>query len=198
MDEDVAKRAFEPFFTTKDVGRGTGLGLSQVYGFVTQSGGHIGIESDPGQGTKFTIYLPRCEPTQLAPPALIDDTDGPTGNETILVVEDNDGVRDLAVMTIADFGYHVLSAPNGPAGLDVLRRGDGVDLLFSDVVMPGGLNGFELARMARYMRHDLKVLVTSGYVNIREDDSSPKIPILPKPYSRVELARHLRRVLDTT
>ena len=196
MEPDVAKRAFEPFFTTKEVGHGTGLGLSQVYGFVTQSGGHVAVDTRPGEGARFTIHLPRCEPAAptLWPEA--GDADVPTGDETILVVEDDSGVRDLAVMMIGDFGYRVLAAPDGPTALKLLRHGEPVDLLFSDVVMPGGINGFELVRKARELRGDLKALITSGYVNVRIDEDGPKLPVLAKPYSRSELAHRLRRVLD--
>ncbi len=196
MDPEIAKRAFEPFFTTKEVGHGTGLGLSQVYGFVTQSGGHIEVETRPGEGATFIIHLPRCEPAQAILWAEGGETDVPSGHETILVVEDDAGVRDLAVMMIGDFGYRVLAASDGPSALNLLRDGERIDLLFSDVVMPGGMNGFELIRKAREMRGDLKALITSGYVNVRIDEDGPKLPVLAKPYSRTELAHRLRRVLD--
>ena len=197
MEPEIAKRAFEPFFTTKEVGHGTGLGLSQVYGFVTQSGGHVSVETRPGEGARFIIHLLRCEPAPTLPWAEGGDADVPAGGETILVVEDDAGVRELAVMMIGDFGYRVLAAPDGPSALQLLHNGEPIDLLFSDVVMPGGINGFELVRKAREMRGDLKALVTSGYVNVRVDEDAPKLPILAKPYSRSELAHRLRRVLDT-
>ena len=150
MDPDVAARAFEPFFTTKDVGRGTGLGLSQVYGFVRQSDGHITLETKPGAGTTFRLYLPRCD--QVKPAS--DDRDMavnvlPTGNETILVVEDNPEVLELAVTAISDLGYRVLTAADGPTAMKIIRRKGRIDLLFSDVVMPGGMNGFDLIGKAR-------------------------------------------------
>ena len=196
MDPEIAKRAFEPFFTTKAVGHGTGLGLSQVYGFVTQTGGHVAVETRPGEGASFIIHLPRCEPASTLLWMAAGDADVPTGDETILVVEDDNGVRDLAVMMIGDFGYHVLAASDGPSALNLLRDGERVDLLFSDVVMPGGINGFELVRKARELRGDLKALITSGYINVRIDEDAPKLPVLAKPYSRSELAHRLRRVLD--
>jgi signal transduction histidine kinase len=196
MEPEIAKRAFEPFFTTKEVGHGTGLGLSQVYGFVTQSGGHVTVETRPGEGASFIIHLPRCDPASTMLWAAGGEADVPTGDETILVVEDDTGVRDLAVMMIGDFGYRVLAAPDGPSALDLLRYGEPVDLLFSDVVMPGGINGFELVRKARELRGDLKALITSGYVNVRVDEDAPKLPVLAKPYSRSELAHRLRRALD--
>jgi CheY-like chemotaxis protein len=197
MDQEIASRAFEPFFTTKDIGQGTGLGLSQVYGFVTQSGGHVAIDSRPGEGASFIIHLPRCEPlpTVLAAGDAVNDV--PTGDETILVVEDDPGVRDLTAMMIGDFGYRVLAACDGPSALDLLRRGEPVDLLFSDVVMPGGINGFELVRRARELRGSLKALITSGYVNVRVEEGAAPLPVLAKPYSRSQLAHRLRTALDT-
>jgi signal transduction histidine kinase len=198
MDPDVAARAFEPFFTTKEVGKGTGLGLSQVYGFIKQSGGHITLHSRPGVGTTFRLYLPRCtemeavrEPQGQAAQA------PPTGHETVLVVEDNADVLDLAVTTIRDLGYRVLTAPNGPLALDIVKGGEPIDLLFSDVVMPGGMTGFELVSKARTVRRDLKALVTSGYANVqRPGTDRPDVPLLLKPYRRGDLARSIRMALD--
>ena len=151
MDPDVAAHAFEPFFTTKDIGKGTGLGLSQVYGFIKQSGGHIAINTKPGAGTTFRLDLPRCDQVKQD----IDAGDAiagqpPTGSETVLVVEDNPEVLELAVSTIGDLGYRVLSATNGPSAMDIVRNGQRrIDLLFSDIVMPGGMNGFDLINQAR-------------------------------------------------
>jgi signal transduction histidine kinase len=197
MPPDVAKRAFEPFFTTKEIGKGTGLGLSQVYGFVTQSGGHVEIDSAVGCGTTVRIHLPRTrEAPAVAAPAGADETLAPTGHETILVVEDNAEVHELVAMTLSDLGYRVLSANNGPAALDIVRSSEPVDLLFSDVMMPGGMNGFELVRAARAVRPGLKALVTSGYANAQGDTEAPQVPVLVKPYGRTALARHLRAHLD--
>jgi CheY-like chemotaxis protein len=198
MDPDVAAHAFEPFFTTKEVGKGTGLGLSQVYGFVKQSGGHITLETQPGCGTTFRLYLPRCSGVQpIADPAAHPGEPEPKGTETVLVVEDNFEVLELAVATISDLGYRVLSAPNGSAALDILGREDQVDLLFSDVVLPGSINGFDLVRQARDLRHGLKALVTSGYANVqRPGTDRPDVPLLPKPYRRAELAQRIRFALD--
>jgi signal transduction histidine kinase len=200
MDPDVAKRAFEPFFTTKEVGKGTGLGLSQVYGFVKQSEGHVAIDTEQGRGTSFLLYLPRCEP-----PAAVSDTPSvsaettPTGTETVLVVEDNPDVRALATATISGLGYRVLAASNGPAALDILRQEDSIDLLFSDVVLPDGMNGFELVHKARTMRNGLRALMTSGYANIHRPGSDrPDVPLLLKPYRRDELAERIRLALDRT
>jgi signal transduction histidine kinase len=198
MDPDVAARAFEPFFTTKEVGKGTGLGLSQVYGFVKQSGGHIEIESTPGVGTTFRLYLPRCEDIRNTKDAGIQAVgNAPTGNETVLVVEDNAEVLELAVATISELGYKVLTAPDGPSALDIMRGNKAIDLLFSDVVMPGGMNGFELVNEARNIRSDLKVLMTSGYANVHRPGSNrPDVPLLLKPYKYGDLARSIRMTLD--
>ena len=198
MDPDVLEHAFEPFFTTKDVGKGTGLGLSQVYGFIKQSGGHVTIDTNPGHGTTFSLYVPRCD---QAKPALdvreAAAQPAPTGNETVLVVEDSPEVLELALATISDLGYRVLSAADGPSALDIIRDGERIDLLFSDVVMPGGMSGFDLISKAREIRFGLKALVASGYANVhRPGADRPDVPMLLKPYRRDDLARCIRRVLD--
>jgi len=198
MLQEVAARAFEPFFTTKAVGKGTGLGLSQVYGFVKQSGGHVTLDTEPGRGTTFRLYLPRSSALQLAPEVQTAATGpAPTGTETVLVVEDNSEVLQLAIATIGDLGYRVLSACDGSQALAIIEHGEHVDLLFSDVVLPGGINGFDLVRRARDKRHGLKALVTSGYANVQRPDSDlPDVPLLPKPYRRAELALGIRHALD--
>ena len=198
MDADVAARAFEPFFTTKDVGKGTGLGLSQVYGFIKQSGGHIRIETKLGHGTTFCLYVPRCDPVE---PAILHQNEEPqlppTGSETVLVVEDNPEVLELAVSTITELGYRVLTAVDGPSALVILRSEQPIDLLFSDVVMPGGMNGFELINQARAMRHELRALAASGYANIhRPGTERPDVPLLLKPYHLGDLAKCIRMALD--
>ncbi len=198
MDSDVAAHAFEPFFTTKDVGKGTGLGLSQVYGFIKQSGGHVAVDTKPGAGTTFRLYLPRCDQVER----IADASDEiakqpPTGSETVLVVEDNPEVLELAISTIGDLGYRVLSASNGPSAMDIIRNSQRIDLLFSDIVMPGGMNGFELINQARDVRRGLKALVTSGYANVhRPGTDRPDVPLLLKPYRRADLAKCIRRALD--
>ncbi|HME19786.1 MAG TPA: response regulator [Acetobacteraceae bacterium] len=198
MDPDVAMHAFEPFFTTKEVGKGTGLGLSQVYGFIKQSGGHVVIDSIPGTGTTFRLYLPRCDAVRQ-----VSDGDTgmpsatPTGHETVLVVEDNAEVLELAVATISDLGYRVLTAADGPSALGIVQGCEAIDLLFSDVVMPGGMNGFELINQARAIRIGLKALVTSGYANMHRPGSDrPDVPLLLKPYRRGDLAQCIRMALD--
>jgi signal transduction histidine kinase len=198
MDPDVAAHAFEPFFTTKDIGKGTGLGLSQVYGFIKQSGGHVAVDTKIGSGTTFRLYLPRCD--QVAGMADASDEIAqqvPTGSETVLVVEDNPEVLELAVSTIGDLGYRVLSASNGPSAMNIIRNGQRIDLLFSDIVMPGGMNGFDLINQARGVRGGLKALVTSGYANVhRPGADRPDVPLLLKPYRRADLAKCIRRALD--
>jgi signal transduction histidine kinase len=198
MDKDVAKHAFEPFFTTKDIGKGTGLGLSQVYGFVTQSGGHVAIESEVGAGATVRIFLPRSQSAAaMTPvPTIGDDGAAPTGSETILIVEDNAEVLELVVMTLSDLGYQVMTASNARGALDMVRRGAAVDLLFSDVMMPGGMNGFDLVRAVRALRPKLKALVTSGYANVRTETEPPDVAVLTKPYAPAKLARTLRALLD--
>jgi len=199
MDPDVASRAFEPFFTTKDVGRGTGLGLSQVYGFIKQSDGHIALESAPGCGASFRLYLPRSAPVPAAATVAVPPprNEFPTGTETVLVVEDNPEVRELATSTISGLGYHVLEASSGKDALDILRHNGTVDLLFSDVVLPDGMNGFELVHEARTLRTGLRALMTSGYANANRPGSErPEVPVLLKPYRRNELAERIRLALD--
>ena len=198
MDPDVVAHAFEPFFTTKEVGKGTGLGLSQVYGFIKQSGGHVTIDTTPGSGTTFRLYLPRCHDVQRQPDAdARTSPPAPTGHETVLVVEDNAEVRELAVITIRDLGYRVLTASDGPSALDVVRSEEPIDLLFSDVVMPGGINGFDLINRARDIRDGLRALVTSGYANVhRPGTNRPDVPLLLKPYRRSDLAHCIRMALD--
>ncbi len=198
MEPDVAAHVFEPFFTTKEVGKGTGLGLSQVYGFARQSDGYIILDTKPGAGTAFTLYLPRCEQADQAA-STVDEFPHtrPTGSETVLVVEDNPEVLELAVAAISDLGYRVITAANGPAALEILHHEPHVDLLFSDIVLPGGMDGFELVRKARLIRGGLKVLMTSGYANTdRPHQQRPNVSVLQKPYRLAELADQVRFALD--
>jgi CheY-like chemotaxis protein len=196
MSAEVLERVFEPFFTTKEVGKGSGLGLSQVYGFVRQSGGHVEAESAPGEGTVFRLFLPRS--TQAAEPRPASKARNPKSGrfERVLVVEDDAEVLALTVDMLTELKYRVLTATNAPAALSLLEREEPVDLMFSDVVMPGGLSGVELARHAREMRPDLKVLLTSGYVGELRNELTGEFPLLEKPYERSVLASRLRELCD--
>jgi PAS domain S-box-containing protein len=198
MTPEVIARAFEPFFTTKDVGKGSGLGLSMVYGFAKQSGGHIKIYSELGQGTVVKLYLPRTlQPQHEVPTPSIAHARG--GTECILLVEDDDLVRDHVSDQLRTFGYRVVAVANGPEALEALRQIADFDLLFTDVVMPRGLNGRQLAAQARLLRPSLPVLFTSGYTEnaiIHHGRLDPGVHLLPKPYRREELGQKVREVLD--
>jgi PAS domain S-box-containing protein len=200
MTPDIIKRAFEPFFTTKETGKGSGLGLSMVYGFVKQSGGHIELYSEPGHGTTVKIYLPRVEaeadiPTESLP----NRHEQPTGTERILVVDDNASVRATAVSMLESLGYEVLEAEDGNAALKVLAGSPGIDMVFSDIVMPGSVNGFVLAAEVRKRFPRTRVLLTSGFADIGSR-SAPSIQEdlawIGKPYEFEALARKLREVLS--
>jgi signal transduction histidine kinase len=193
--EPDLQKVFDPFFTTKDVGKGTGLGLSMVYGFVKQSNGHIAIESERGRGTTVWIYLPRAMAATI-PAADSRISESPRGGHgTILVVEDDPLVRTYVVSQLQILGYTTLSASNGHEALSVLRSSDPIDLLFTDVIMPGSMNGRELSIEALKLRPTLKVLFTSGYTeNAMDQDGGldPDLLLLAKPYSRADLARMIR------
>ncbi len=196
----LTAKVFQPFFTTKDVGKGSGLGLSMVYGFVKQSGGHIKIYSEEGHGTSVKIYLPR-ETEEAVNPAWTDRAEQPIkgGDESILVVEDDSAVRNMAVSLLEDLGYRVLEAENGADALAALQRHANIDLMFSDIIMPGGMNGAELAIQARQRHPGLRVLHTSGYAEAavtRDGKIGSTNELLSKPYRKEELARKVRRVLD--
>jgi PAS domain S-box-containing protein len=201
MDEDTMARVFEPFFTTKEAGKGTGLGLSQVYGFVKQSGGHVKIYSEPGQGTTVKIYLPRLVGV-LAADEIASERPAPEGmrSETILVVEDDDNVRAYSVEVLRELGYRVLEARDGAAALTILeRQHERIDLLFSDVVLPGGMTGAMLAREARALRPGLKVLFTTGYARnaiVHHGRLDPGVQLITKPFTYANLAAKVRDVLD--
>jgi CheY-like chemotaxis protein len=199
MTAEVASRAFEPFFTTKEVGKGTGLGLSMVYGFVRQSGGLVQMQSAPRQGSTVRLYFPRLAtpPNEDASPA--EGIVAREGSETILVVEDNDMVRTYVESELKTLGYRVITAASGPAALDLLRQSGDIDLLFTDVVMPGGMFGPELARQAIQLRPGLKVLFTSGYSQnpVKAPDGIGDARILTKPFRRRDLAAMLRSALST-
>jgi signal transduction histidine kinase len=204
MPAEVVAKVFEPFFTTKPAGKGTGLGLSQVYGFAKQSGGHVAIYSEPGQGTTVKIYLPRLRegaaaaaPDHLPAPA---EAAAPPGQgETVLVVEDDPMVRDFAAAALEEAGYRVLVAADGPAALALLEAGDRPALLFTDVVLTGPLNGKALADAATERQPGLKVVFTTGYTRnaiIHHGRLDEGVAFIGKPYTAAALARKLRQVLD--
>ncbi|MGJ4942941.1 PAS domain S-box protein [Bradyrhizobium sp. HKCCYLS1011] len=195
---DHLDKVFDPFFSTKGVGKGSGLGLSMVFGFVKQSGGHIKIYSEVDHGTSVKLYLPRSDakPVAAAPPA---SREIQSGHESILVVEDDELVRKYVVTQIANLGYTTLSAANAAEALDIIDRGDEVDLLFTDVIMPGSMNGRQLADEALKHRPRLKVLFTSGYTEnavVHHGRLDAGVLLLAKPYRKGELARMIRVALE--
>jgi CheY-like chemotaxis protein len=199
MPREVLEHVFEPFFTTKEVGRGSGLGLSMVYGFVKQSNGHVAIYSEPGLGTTVRIYLPALTSAADRVPSLVPAEPAPVpGREAVLVAEDDPFVRSFAVTCLSSLGYRVIEAVDGREALQRLQDGAEADILFTDVVMPGGINGWELAERAREIRPGLKVLLTSGYAleTLAERGRLPAGAIvLNKPYRKAELARRLREAV---
>lgn len=200
MSSETLERAFEPFFTTKEVGKGSGLGLSMVYGFVRQSNGHVTIYSEPGLGTSVRIFLPAIAVSaeaHHAPPPV--QAHAPRGSETILVVEDDPYVRSHVISSLESLGYRVILAADGREALQLLQGGAGPDLLFTDIVMPGGVSGWDLAAKARDMLPALRVLFTSGYPQealTRQGKLEEQAPMLSKPYRLAELARRVRETLD--
>jgi len=201
IEEDVLDRVFEPFFSTKPAGQGTGLGLSQVYGFVKQTGGHVRILSEPGQGTTVELYLPRAahDDIDAIAPDSVDNLGGEVGMGTILVVEDDASVRTYSGETLRELGYCVREAPNARAALEVLRDCE-IDLLFSDIGLPG-MNGPELVRAALQLRPQLKILLTTGYAQENALDISQSIAgvlLIAKPFGRAQLAEKMRKLLSST
>ncbi|HZP10591.1 CHASE3 domain-containing protein [Methyloceanibacter sp.] len=203
--KEVLERVFEPFFTTKPQGEGSGLGLAMVHGFVKQSGGHVRIYSEEGQGTTVKIYLPRASEAEkvAAVPAGKPTRPTPTPSakkdETVLVVEDNDGVREYAVEVLEGLGYRVFAAGDAKEALSVLADGSPIDLLFTDVVLPGAMNGRALADQARGIRPGLRVLFTTGYTRnaiVHQGRLDPGVQLLNKPYTQHALARKVRAILD--
>jgi PAS domain S-box-containing protein len=198
MSPDIVARVFDPFFTTKPEGQGTGLGLSMVHGFVKQSGGHIKIYSELGHGTTIRVYLPRCrekedEPVDVAVGAIAG------GSEVILLVEDDDDVRTTTADLLVDLGYRVLKARDAAAAMVIFESGAAIDLLFTDVVMPGELAARDLARRAQQRLPGLPVLFTSGYADsavVHNGHLDHGVELISKPYTRDELARKLRKMLS--
>ena len=198
MSPEVQRRAFEPFYTTKDVGKGTGLGLAQIYGFARQSGGTVTIDSVPGKGTTVRLYLPRAA-------SRITNDELSSGKrkmcrghgKTILVVEDQPDVREIIEMSLGDLDYRILTAADGMAARQVLESDETIDLLLTDIVMPNGVSGLELAHEARQLRRGLGVVVVSGYHREFESqtDNDPGLIFLEKPFRPTELADTIADVL---
>ncbi len=200
MTAEVAARAFEPFYTTKEVGKGSGLGLSMVYGFAKQSNGHVSIYSEVGRGTTVRIYLPRMAGKGQKPSdqGSADEASIPRGHETILVTEDDPFVRSSVILRIQSLGYTVIAAVNGNDALSKLTANPAIDMLFTDIVMPGGMSGWDLADKAREIRPGLPVVFSSGYsleMLANEGRTPGKSIILSKPYRKAELAERLREAL---
>ena len=197
MPANVSARAFEPFFTTKDVGKGSGLGLSMVYGFAKQSNGHVTIYSEPGLGTTVRIYLPHAA-SEWTGPAAEDEASVPRGKETILIAEDDPFVRSSVILRVEALGYQVIAAVDGNDALAKLRTDPEIDILFTDIVMPGGMSGWDLADQARQIRPGLPVVFSSGYALetlVEQGRAEPHSIVLIKPYRKAELANRLREAL---
>ena len=200
MDAATIEKVFEPYFTTKPVGSGTGLGLSHVYGFIRQSGGHVRIYSEVGEGTSVKLYLPRAQGVaqeNVNARPLAPYTAG--GSETILVVEDDDDLRAFAVESLRELGYHVLAARSGPRALELIDANMNIVLLFTDVVLPDGMSGRALASVALLRRPELKVLYTTGYTRnaiAHHGRLDPEVHMLPKPYTFAVLGNKIRDLLD--
>jgi CheY-like chemotaxis protein len=200
MTKEVMARAFDPFFTTKPLGQGTGLGLSQVFGFVKQSGGHIKLYSETGEGTTVKIYLPRSVAGVVAPEpeAVLHEPKGDP-SETILVVEDDDDVRIYSTESLRELGFTVLEAADGQAALRILEHHPEVSMLFTDVGLPG-FNGRELVEQARQRRPGLRVLFTTGYARnaiVHQGRLDAGVELLTKPFTRAQLSTRIRQVLDS-
>jgi PAS domain S-box-containing protein len=205
MIDEVKEKAFEPFFTTKGLGEGTGLGLSMVYGFIQRSGGHLKIYSELGRGTTIRLYLPRAPEDEHGVAATNEiQTAPPPGSEAVLVVDDEAALLDVAASYLEALGYNVFKAIDGKQALKVLEAHPDIDIMFSDVIMPGSLDGYELASLVQEKYPSLKVLLSSGFIKRREesvnDDSNylaeMSIPLLSKPYNQMELAQAIRHTLD--
>jgi len=197
MSKEVQDRVFEPFFTTKETGKGSGLGMSMVYGFVKQSGGHIRIYSEEGHGTTIKLYLPPARgQAEVALPAA---TPLSRGNETVMVVEDDALVRSFVITQLQSLGYRTFAAADGPTALRFVDKGERFDLLFTDVIMPGGINGRQLADEVGKRRPGTKVLYTSGYTEnaiVHHGRLDPDVLLLTKPYRKSQLAKMIREALQ--
>ena len=190
MSPEVLKHAMEPFFTTKEPGKGTGLGLATVHSTVRQSGGFVAIDSTEGEGTSVHLYFPKAEPGPIVSRAAPSPKEAPLGDgELILLVEDNDKVREATVNRLESLGYAVLEAKTGPEAITLLKSGEPIALVFSDIVMPGGMTGYDVAEWVRSMKPEVKVLLTTGYseMPLAVSEAARKIKVLGKPYTREQL-----------
>lgn len=195
---DIRDRVFEPFFTTKGLGRGTGLGLSMVYGFAKQTGGTVAIESEEGRGTVMRLFLPRSAGEAVARTGPVAAPAAARGHETILVVEDDPLVQGYVIAQLGSLGYRTLTASDGATALALVDQGASFDLLFTDIIMPGGMNGRELAEAVRLRRPGVRVLYTSGYTDntiVHEGHLDPGVALLRKPYRKADLSQKIREML---
>jgi PAS domain S-box-containing protein len=200
MSPEVLKRAMEPFFTTKEPGMGTGLGLATIHSTVRQSGGFVAIDSTEGDGTSVHLYFPKAEPGPIVSRAAPTPKEAPFGDgELILLVEDNDKVRKATARRLEGLGYAVLEANTGPKAITLLESGEPIALVFSDIVMPGGMTGYDVTKWVQSIKPEVKVLMTSGYSDmpLAAIAAARKIKVLGKPYTREQLACALREALDS-
>ncbi len=199
MAPDVLEKAFEPFFTTKEVGKGSGLGLSMVFGFAKQSNGHVTVDSQLGEGTTVKLYLPRSADAETNADAPGDAQIASSGSERILVVEDDEGVRNISVSILSEHGYDVVAAIAGNDAIEKLKTDPLFDLLFTDVILPGGMSGVDIAKQAKTLNPNIKVIYTTGYAEnsiVYDEKRDQAISMLNKPYRRSELLEKVRLVLD--
>ena len=197
MDEETRARACDPFFTTKAPGKGSGLGLSMVYGFVRQTGGHLSIDSKVGEGTTVSLYLPATAAAETAPAPGRLPSKIAVEALRVLLVEDDDGVRDVVCGQLEASGYETKAVAQGDAAIALLRSDEPFDLLLTDVVLPGGMNGFDIAHAARKLRPGLAILCMSGYSDEARNSSGQlanEFPLLDKPFTREQLADALARI----
>ncbi len=203
MDAKTIEHIYEPFFTTKPVNKGTGLGMAMVYGYIKHFSGHITIQSEPGAGTCFCIYFPRTDTTDCNQDGAENkiETPAPTGTETILIVDDENDLLKLATRYLQDLGYTTLTAQNAHQAIAILKQKNHIDLLFSDIVMPGGIDGYELAQQAVAIRPDIKFLLTTGHTSRDRSQNAPprfNTNLLNKPYRKIDVAEKIRSTLDNT
>jgi CheY-like chemotaxis protein len=200
MAPEILGKVFEPFFTTKDIGKGSGLGLSMVFGFVKQSRGHVTIYSEVGHGTTVKLYMPRSESDVAPEGSKVVGRTPARGTERILVVEDDESLREVPVQILRRQGYQVVEAGDGKAAIEHIRGGQPFDLLFTDIVLPGGMTGVEIADAAQRLRPGIKVLYTTGYTQnavVHNGQFDPGVTLVHKPYRQDELLNKVRALLDS-